>query len=178
MKNMPYVDSAGRTYSYGEFFPFDISPLAYNQSLAQDFFPLDEQGIREKGYVWKEHNRREFQATMDGQDLPDSIAEVEEKTITKEAIRCEKCSHPYRIIPTEIQFYKRIGLPLPHLCHNCRFIERFKFVNPPKLFHRACMCQQTSHEHGNKCPNEFETSYSPNRPEIVYCESCYQKEVN
>ncbi len=27
------------------------------------------------------------------------------------------------------------------------------------------------------CQNEFETSYAPDRPEIVYCERCYQQEV-
>ncbi|MFH1193084.1 MAG: hypothetical protein V1656_02080 [Candidatus Jorgensenbacteria bacterium] len=30
---------------------------------------------------------------------------------------------------------------------------------------------------GGKCPNEFETSYAPERKEIVYCESCYNAEV-
>lgn len=35
-----------------------------------------------------------------------------------------------------------------------------------------------NHFHGdNHCPNEFETSYAPERPEIVYCEDCYQNEV-
>ena len=34
------------------------------------------------------------------------------------------------------------------------------------------------HSHGARhCPNEFETSYAPDRAEIVYCESCYQVEV-
>lgn len=35
-----------------------------------------------------------------------------------------------------------------------------------------------THFHGeNHCPNEFETTYSPDRPEIVYCEECYNAEV-
>ena len=45
------------------------------------------------------------------------------------------------------------------------------------------------HEHEGPCPNEFETTYpprlasesgeagAPERPEIVYCEKCYLKEV-
>jgi hypothetical protein len=33
------------------------------------------------------------------------------------------------------------------------------------------------HDHENRCPNEFETSYAPDRKEIVYCEACYLKEV-
>ncbi|MCC6323879.1 hypothetical protein IT400_03765, partial [Candidatus Nomurabacteria bacterium] len=89
--------------------------------------------------------------------------------ITKEIISCVECKRAYRIVPIELQFYKRIGLPLPHKCHNCRFLDRYKFINPPKLWHRSCMKEG--------CKNKFETSYSPERPEIIYCESCYQQEV-
>jgi len=46
-----------------------------------------------------------------------------------------------------------------------------------KLWHRACMCDKKNHEHAGKCSNEFETSYALGRPEIIYCESCYNKEV-
>jgi len=47
-----------------------------------------------------------------------------------------------------------------------------------KLWHRQCMCDKTSHQHGEaRCQVEFETSYAPERPEIIYCEKCYQKEV-
>jgi hypothetical protein len=35
-----------------------------------------------------------------------------------------------------------------------------------------------SHQHGSApCPNKFETSYSPEREETVYCEECYQAEL-
>jgi len=34
------------------------------------------------------------------------------------------------------------------------------------------------HFHGDQpCPNEFETLYAPVRPETIYCEQCYQREV-
>jgi len=36
-----------------------------------------------------------------------------------------------------------------------------------------------THLHGDeKCMNEFETAYTADRSEIVYCEECYQKEIN
>ncbi len=168
MNDMPYFDSLGREYKYGEFFSSDFSPLAYNESLAQDYVPLTKVQAKEKGFTWRDPNIREFQTTILGADLPDSINDVTEDIIN-EIIACEMCKRAYRIVPIELQFYKRIGLPLPHKCHNCRFLERYKFINKPKLYHRTCM---------NKgCENEFETSYSPERKEIIYCESCYQKEV-
>ncbi|MEY2671910.1 MAG: hypothetical protein RL687_327, partial [Candidatus Parcubacteria bacterium] len=111
---------------------------------------------------------REFQTTIKGADLPDSINDVSD-SITKEIIACESCRRAYRIVPIELQFYKRIGIPLPHMCHNCRFLDRFKFINKPKLWSRSCMREG--------CENTFETSYSPDSPDIVYCDSCYQDSV-
>ena len=35
------------------------------------------------------------------------------------------------------------------------------------------------HEHHEEgpCANEFETNYAPDRPEVVYCEQCYNAEI-
>ncbi|MEI8269876.1 MAG: hypothetical protein WCG45_00745 [bacterium] len=168
MNDMPYIDKCGIIYKYGEFFPYFVSPYSYNESLAQDFFPLDSEKAEKSGFIWREPNLREYETTLDSKNLPDNIEEVDEK-ILEEVIKCEKCNRAYRIIPKELQFCKRIGLPLPRFCSNCRFIERFKFINPPKFWHRHCMKEG--------CQNEFETSYAPERPEIIYCEKCYQQEV-
>ena len=69
-------------------------------------------------------------------------------------------------------------IPIPRRCFHCRHNHRVAHRNPFKLWHRVCMCDKTNHDHGGKCTVEFETSYDPERPEIVYCEKCYQKEVN
>jgi len=190
MNEMPFVDKKGRVYKYGEFFPVEFSPFAYNETLAQDFFPLTKEQAEEKGYLWREPDRKEFGTTIDSGDLPDNIKDVSDD-ILKEIIKCEICKRAYRIIEMEFAFLKRIGLPLPRLCYNCRFQERFKFVNPPRFWRRKCQCagegddkgiykntaSHPSHAANEHCPNEFETSYAPNRPEIVYCEQCYQEEV-
>ena len=81
----------------------------------------------------------------------------------------EQCTEAFKIIPDELQFYQRMNLPLPRLCPNCRHYNRLKQRNPLKLWHRSCMKEG--------CTNEFETSYAPDRPEIIYCESCYNKEI-
>ncbi len=108
--------------------------------------------------------------------MADNIKDIEDSVISG-VIGCVNCKRPFRIIGIELQFYKRFNLPLPRKCHSCRFIERFKFVNPPKLWHRSCMCDKKHNNHEGKCEVEFETSYAPERPEIVYCEKCYQQEV-
>jgi len=42
-----------------------------------------------------------------------------------------------------------------------------KLRNPRKLYDRKC----------DKCSIDIKTTYSPERPEIVYCEECYNKEI-
>ena len=115
--------------------------------------------------------------------LPDNIKDTDEQ-ILKEVIECESCRRPFKIIENELIFLKRFNLALPRKCFECRHQERFKKVNPPKLYHRQCMCggaesprTTVEHSHSGQCTNEFETSYAPERPEIVYCEKCFQQEV-
>jgi hypothetical protein len=186
MNDMPYVDAKGREYKYGEFFPPELSPFAYNETIAQEYFPLTKEQAVEKGYRWKEPEARNYQITKKPADLPDNIKDVPD-SITDEIIQCSNygnptsivsnCTTAFRIIPRELEFYRKMNLPLPRLCPNCRHYERLKQRNPLKLWHRKCMCGN-GHFHGDgPCPNEFETSYAPDRPEIVYCEKCYQQEV-
>ncbi len=175
MNSMPYTDKKGRVYKYGEFFPAEMSPLAYNQTLAYDFFPLTKEEAEEQGLAWHEPKNKEFTATRFGVELPDDIKDVDD-SILKEVINCAhegKCDHEcvgvFRITSQELQFYRKLNIPLPQICQNCRHYSRFAWRNPPKLWHRKCM--------KSGCANEFETSYAPDRSEIVYCEQCYNAEV-
>lgn len=188
MDEMPYVDKKGRVYKYGEFFPPELCGIAYNDTMAHDYFPLQKEEAEAQGYLWHEAEAHEFDTTVDAKDLPDRIKDVDD-SILKEVIKCFSCAKAYRVIQMELNFFRLMGLPLPRLCPNCRFTGRFKFINQLNLWHRQCQCagsqddhsiykNQASHFHGsNPCPNEFQTSYSPDRPEIVYCEQCYQNEV-
>jgi len=199
MVDMPYIDKQGRVYKYGEFFPPELSPFSYNETIAQEYFPLTREQAVEQGYAWKDPDTREYKIARQPEDLPDNIKDVSDDVL-KEIIGCfhkgecnEQCTTAFKIIPQELQFYRKMNLPLPRLCPNCRHYQRLKQRNPLKLWKRQCMCNATNnqgqmtndiykntaeHFHGDKpCPNEFETSYSPDRKEIVYCESCYQSEV-
>jgi len=183
MNDMPYIDSKGRIYKYGEFFPPELSPFCYNETIAQEYFPLTKEQALEQGYKWKDREERNYKIDIKSEDIPDDIKDVDE-TILGKVIECEhkgecneQCTEAFKIIESELQFYKRMNLPIPHLCPNCRHYQRLKQRNPLKLWHRQCMCNKTNHNHTGRCSTEFETSYSPERPEIVYCERCYQQEV-
>ena len=43
MNEMPYKDKKGNIYKYGEFFPAELSPFFYNETTAQEYFPLTKE---------------------------------------------------------------------------------------------------------------------------------------
>ncbi len=188
MKAMPYIDSYKNSYSYGEFFPPEFSHLPYNQSLANDFFPLSKEEAERRGHNWIDPERREYKITLKTEDIPDHIKDVSE-SIMEEVIQCEICKRAYRVISQEFTFLKKFGIPIPRRCVECRLRKRFSELNQPRFYNRSCQCaggksdngvysNVAGHKHGaGHCPNEFETSYSPERPDIVYCEDCYLQEV-
>ncbi|MCX6722724.1 MAG: hypothetical protein NT094_01490 [Candidatus Staskawiczbacteria bacterium] len=183
MIEMPYIDKNGRVYKYGDFFPNDLAPVAYNESIAQEYYPLTKKQGVERGNLWKEIETRNYNITIKNEDIPDDIKSVGDD-IVNQMIECEhqgkcleQCTEAFKITPHELEFYQRMSLPLPHLCPNCRHYQRINIRNPLKLWHRQCMCNKNTHGHSGTCSNEFKTTYAPDRPEIVYCESCYQQEM-
>jgi len=200
MINMPYKDKKGRIYQYGEFFPLELSRFGYNETNAWYYCPLTKKQVLAKGYLWRNKDKLDYQPTIKADNLPDHIDNVND-TILKEIIECQNVksnncvgSDVYRIIPAELKFYKKHNLSLPRICPYCRYYQRVRGRNMSRLYQKQCMCageksdkskagniyqNTTEHKHKNKpCPNTFQTTYAPDRKEIVYCESCYNKEVS
>jgi len=155
---------------FGQFFPPEIAPFAYNEALIQDFFPLSKEEAIKRGFRWQDRTTGTFgKETIKKGEIPNSIQSVNDN-ILNEILICENCNKNFKIIEAELTFYKRMGLPIPHKDFECRHKDRMSKRNPLKLWHRKCMKEG--------CVNEFETTYSPERKEIIYCESCYQQEVS
>lgn len=183
MSDMPYIDASDRVYMYGEFYPFELSPFGYNESAAYDFFPLSKKEALEKGLRWIDAEAKNYTITMQNELIPDQITNTNE-SILKEIIECKHagtcnhlCTTAFRVVGDELQYYKKNNIPIPDICPNCRHFERFFQVPQPKLWYRRCMCNKLGHNHKNNCQNMFETPYTEENPAILYCESCYQKEV-
>lgn len=197
MNKMPYTDKRGRAYKYGEFFPIELSIFCYSERSVQDFLPLSKEDVKKLGFNWKDEEEKHHKVTTRVDALPDHIKDAK-YSLTEDVIECNhngtcnhRCTQAFRIAPNEIMFYKKMNIPLPRLYPNCRHYERFRSRNSFKLWHRKCMCDPstssgqatsytntTTHFHGEgQYPNEFETSYTLDQPETIYCEACYQAEM-
>ncbi len=157
-----YMKKAGE---YGEFFPIMLSSFAYNESMAQNYYPLTKEEALIKGYKWRDEDAKEFAPSQIM--LPDSIDEID-ASICEKAFSCISCGRNYRIIPQEFKLMKTmLRVAIPKQCFFCRHKRRFHLRNPRKLWDRNCQ----------KCQVPIKTSYAPERPETVYCEKCYLETV-
>jgi hypothetical protein len=171
LKIKAYMRSTGE---YGEFFPIECSPYAYNETLAGEFFLLSEAQVMAADWSWQLADERDYQPQQ--YRIPEQISQVD-NTIIKEILACESCGKNYRIISQELTFYRQEYLSLPSLCSVCRHNQRLQKRPGYSLWQRQCMCTQPIHQHQGRCVQEFSTAYSPETLEMIYCEQCYQKEI-
>jgi hypothetical protein len=166
MKKRPFIDSTGKQYFYGEFFAPEFSKFAYNTSNANKFFPKTKDEALSLGYTWQEDEEQTAVATKNVSELPETISDTAQ-SIVKETIQCSTCPKKFRIVDGEYGLLKKMGMPIPRECLKCREARRFSRMNKPlELYERSCA----------KCAETMKTSFSPERPEIVYCVACYQQE--
>jgi len=165
MRARPYVDSLGREFYYGEFFPPEFCKHPYNKSNAMRFLPVTKEEAVKSGYEWSEREEPVYKITLRSQSLPDTISKTD-PSILDEIIECRNCGRGYKIIQGEYDLLKKMNLPPPHECPKCRENKRFARMTKPGMHHRAC----------DKCGADIYTPYDPKDPRIVYCVKCYQQE--
>jgi len=187
------IEHMRKTGEYGEFFPAELSPFGYNETQGQIYMPLSKEEVQKLGWKWKEKVPGTFgKETIKPEQIPDNVRDVAD-SIVNEILVCTKCKKNFNVIKPELDLYRRENIPIPRLCSDCRYKRRIGLRPPRELWHRICACKGLSaasnarqvtyrntvaHFHGGEpCPNEFETPYAPERPEIIYCEPCYQVEV-
>ncbi len=175
MNEMPYVSEIRNqtseirriVYKYGEFFPVEMSPFGYNETVAQKFFPLIKEKVLENGYQWRNGEKTKYEITKKADDLPDHIKDAP-AGIIKETIGCQKCGRGFKIIKMELDFLRRMNLPLPRECPFCRIDEKFnQWVKNLTLVKRIC----------DKCGVEFETPHTKEDSKHILCKKCYLQEV-
>ena len=152
---------------YGLIIPRELAPFAYNETIAYDNFPLTREEALTLGFRWEDDiQKTEGKETLQPEEIPDHIKDTKD-SITKDVLKCVNCNRNYKIIEQELLFYRKMQLPIPRKCFHCRHQERVVRRGPYKFWSRKCA----------HCDKDIKTNYSPDRPEIVYCEKCYQQEI-
>ena len=167
------IEKMQKDGEWGEFFPMGLSPYGYNETLANEYFPLTKEEALRIGAKWqdKEPPRPQADEIYEPASEIGHYKDSEEKRgkLLSGVLKCKTSGKLFKIIPQELAYYIRQDLPIPTKHFDVRHKARLAMRNPMRLHHRQCM--------NEGCENEFETTYAPDRPEKVYCEECYQKSV-
>jgi len=150
------IEHMRKTSEWGEYLAPSISPYAYNETIANEYFPLTKPEALQLGYTWREKD-----------PLPAKPPPPKSTDPLKKTFQCEKSGKLFKVIPQELDFYKRMNISLPHLSPDQRHYDRMAEYNPLRLWTRTC----------DKCSEPIKTAISPDQPEVVYCEKCYLEEV-
>ena len=156
------IEHMQTTGEWGLFFPAKFSSYGYNESVAQEYFPLEKQEAVKLGFHWREEDKKDFRSQTT--ELPDQIQDATD-SLTQEIYSCAKTGKNYRIIPQELDFYRRQKLPLPRLCPDSRYANRLELRNKRELHPRKC----------NECGKDVLSTFNANRPETILCEECFLK---
>jgi len=153
---------------WGKFFPLSSAYCGYNLSLANIMFSMNKDEALKFGAKWEEAVEPHYKNIISGNDLPDTIAQVNDEII-KQRILCPETKLSYNIAQQELQFYKEHEIPLPNRHFDWRTLERFKpfslMVTPQK---GSCYY----------CKKEIEHYYSSKLGfQKIACLECYQQKV-
>lgn len=78
-------------------------------------------------------------------------------------IFCENCQQHFAVTDSDQSFYKKIDVPLPKLCPDCRQQRRLAFRNERNLFKRKC----------DFCKRDIISFFDTDVPFPVYCSECW-----
>ncbi|MEI8229888.1 MAG: hypothetical protein WCG83_02000 [Candidatus Peregrinibacteria bacterium] len=158
------VSQMEKNSEWGEYFPKNVCPYAYNETIAMEYYPINKEEALKRGYRWREQkdDLPEVAKILPAEKLPQSIAEIPDDVLNW-AITSEQSKRPYRITKQELTFYRSRNLPLPHLHPDERNAQRFAMRPPRRLWERKC----------SGCSKEMESTFSSERTERVLCASCY-----
>jgi len=96
---------------WGEFFPHTISPHAYNETVANEYFPLSKEEVLKRGFKWKEI-APVVEVSGEFDVVPDDIKDTGDDICSK-VLKCEKCLKRYKIMKHELDFYRKMKVPAP-----------------------------------------------------------------
>ncbi|MFA5773344.1 MAG: zinc-ribbon domain containing protein [Candidatus Paceibacterota bacterium] len=156
---------------WGNFFPIWMSPFGYNESIANEYMPLTKEEAIEQGFRWRDDiPHTKGQENCNYEDLPKNPEMYNDDGLLDKILKCESCGNNYKFISREIAFYKRMKLPIPPKCFNCRHQARMDARNPRILNEVKCA----------SCGNITQTTYPKEKHNQykIYCEDCYKREIN
>jgi hypothetical protein len=162
------IEHMKETGEYGEFFPVELSPFAYNETQAQVYFPMVKEDALQRGFRWKDDMPGTYgKETVAPENIPDKITDIPD-SFTKEIFRCVRTDRNYNVPEFELAFYRQHNIPFPRLYPDERYKDRIHLRPERRLYDGVCAVSGTA----------IKVAYPPDhRPKMIVSDEVYKKEV-
>ncbi len=162
------IEHMKSTGEWGDFFPPELSPFAYNESNALTYFPLTKEKALEKGFIWKDNLPGTFgKETIQPEEIPDLITDIDD-SILEQVLKCERSGRNYNLTKQELDFFRQHSIPVPRLHPDERYKDRMSIRPKRTLYDTVCAVSGVA----------LKTAYPPERrPKNIVSDEVYKKNV-
>ena len=118
---------------WGNWFPKNMSFFGYNESCAQDQFPLEKEVAQAQGFAWEDAPRGTYgKETKTWEELSSEFS-----ASTQDVFACIETGKNFKFTEHELRLYERLNLPLPRLHPDVRLERRLAARGTNKLYNRT-----------------------------------------
>lgn len=79
---------------------------------------------------------------------------------------CKNCAGNFNVTEWDLNYYKRIDVPVPAWCPSCRHLRRHGHINDYVFYSRTC----------DGCKKSFVSIFPQESPYVVFCQDCWYSE--
>ncbi len=126
------INTMQKTWERWVFFDPALSSFGYNETVADEYMPLDVASAKQKWYLWLDSNYDPAipptSKVIYGRDYDDAGREdlLNDDKICNCIFICEESGRPFRVIAQEVAFYKKHKLQIPTLHPDVRHLKRIE----------------------------------------------------
>jgi hypothetical protein len=117
------IEHMRQTGEWGQVLDPSVCGFGYNESIAQEYYPMSGKQALAAGYNWThsldERNKKYLENLNKKNPSVEGLGDFD---ILKQTFYCRSSGAPFRLNSAELAFYKRNALPIPQYC----FIERHR----------------------------------------------------
>lgn len=128
------IEHMRQTGEWGEFFPMSISPIPYNHSMAQRFYPVDAEEAVQRNLHWFDRPIIHAANAVNADELPDGLPATDAPLVVKG----RSTNTAFLITSEEIRRYRKQNLPLPTDTYYERLNTKALHIGGVILYPRKC----------------------------------------
>ena len=148
---------------WGEFFPCELSPFAYNESIVHEYLPLPADEISKRGLRLVE---KKTLCAPEEAKVPPEHPDLSELDIGQ-IYKCSQTGRAFRLQKAEVELCRRLQIPLPSKAPDTRHEARMSIRAPRNLSYSDCIA----------CGKEVTSAYASMDQSKLFCLDCYQNKV-